>query len=112
LAVEKGGVMGDSWNVIGWFVIICGCLAAAVVVGTIVKVYVQEWLTDVKRKRAHAGKLKCESEEKCGKLAIRITPRGYFCEDHWEANSKKYTFSGYVTWAHPLNYTITSERQR
>lgn len=102
--------MGDSWNIVGWGLIVLACLAAAVVVVVIFWAYAKQWLIDIKRKRAHAGKVKCESHEGCDKLARWITPTGYACDEHEGYMSKKYISVGSVQWAHRLNYTLTSER--
>jgi hypothetical protein len=63
--------------------------------------------TDRKRLRAHEGKVKCEEQkEQCDKIAVMLTHNGYFCDEHWEANSKYMVKGGYVTWSHQLQHSI------
>lgn len=64
--------------------------------------------TDRKRQRAHDGKVSCEEDtEKCDKIATVLTHNGYFCNDHWEQNSKYWVESGgWVTWHHVLYHAI------
>lgn len=66
----------------------------------------QQMMTDRKRKRAHAGKVKCEDPD-CDDIAIMLTPNGYFCDWHWEPMSKRVIEGGgYVTWNHNLYHAI------
>ena len=64
--------------------------------------------TDRKRRRAHDGKLTCEETSyPCSKIAVRLTPNGYFCEDHWEARSKRMLEGGgHVRWSHILYHSV------
>ena len=74
----------------------------------------QKWwdqkMTDRKRKRAHEGKVKCESVEEglpCPDLAVRLTPNGYFCEWHWEPMSVRVRDNGArEEWSHVLYYSV------
>jgi len=76
------------------------------------------------RKRADKGKVKCYYREKiplaedsngkarvvfetpqCKNKAGWVTPRGYFCEEHWEINARLLLADGSqsrVRWAHQL----------
>lgn len=98
--------MGDSWNIIGWaFIVVC-VIAALIFGGLITKIYTDQWRTNRKRRRAEAGKLKCEAEG-CENIATYTTPNGYFCDDDEGANSKKHSSLGSWQWAHKLPHTLT-----
>lgn len=63
--------------------------------------------TNRKRQRAHAGKVGCDEEkEACDRTATYLTHNGYFCNEHWEQNSKYMVNGGYVTWHHKLDHAI------
>lgn len=70
----------------------------------------KKWIEQKKanrlRLRAHSGKVLCE-DGSCNSVATRITPNGYFCNDHWGENvKKKLKGGGSVAWDYPLNHTI------
>lgn len=102
--------MGDSWNIIGWIVLVLAGLAVVAVAWIIFRAYIDQWRVNWRRRRADGGKLKCQSEA-CSKTSRYVTPNGYFCEDHEGENSKKKVLTGSVMYAHPLAYTITSTRR-
>lgn len=65
------------------------------------------------RKLADKGKIKCRhpsyggdgTYKLCKNKAGWVTPNGYFCDDHWEINSRRKTADGSrgrVRWAHKL----------
>lgn len=63
--------------------------------------------TDRKRQRAHDGKVGCEeTTEACNRTATVLTHNGYFCDEHWEQNSKYMVNGGYVTWHHDLYHVM------
>lgn len=86
-------------------------LAIALLFGGMIKSpKFQKWFkqkkTDRERKRAHAGKLKCQDKD-CEAVAVMVTPSGYFCGWHWEPMSKKrLNGGGYVVWNQPLKHSI------
>lgn len=60
-----------------------------------------------KRKRADKGKVKCYHCHAGGVLRCKnkagwVTPRGYFCDEHWEINSKRNSAHGKIRWANKL----------
>ena len=64
-----------------------------------------------RRKRADKGKVKCYHSEveggsgktiKCKNKAGWVTPRGYFCDEHWEINSKRDSDYGRIRWSNQL----------
>lgn len=119
----------DPWLLIGWaIIVIFASFLAAFGLGFFKKL-MSQYLTDRKRRRAHAGKVGCEGSDveriygdernrvlidkithPCKKLATRVTPNGYFCEDHYLENSRRVVsrgnFFGQVGYAHKLNYTL------
>jgi hypothetical protein len=97
--------MGDPWTIIGWTIIVGGVLAAVAWFVLVGKAHLDQALSNRERRRADAGKVKCY-EEKCTKISTRVTPNGYYCDDHFGANSKKHTEFGSWSWAHKLNHTL------
>lgn len=88
-----------------------GILLLVLILFVIFSKRILEWWnqkqTDRKRKRAHAGKVQCEeTTEPCDRAATTITHNGYFCEIHWEPNSKYHVNGGWVTWHHQLAHTM------
>lgn len=80
-------------------------------VGVCISPLFQRWLdqklTDRKRKRAHAGKVTCEDHEECNSIATWITPNGYFCDWHHEPQMIRYRPDGArEEWAHVLNHAV------
>ena len=63
------------------------------------------------RRRADKGKVKCYQieffvgsidDQRCKNKAGWVTPQGYFCDEHWEINSKRDTATGSIRWANEL----------
>lgn len=64
------------------------------------------------RNRADKGKVRCYNvetfvgsidEQRCKNKAGWVTPHGYFCDDHWEINSRR-DETGRVRWANKLSW--------
>lgn len=102
------------WDYVGWAVIWLGILSGMAVLLLALYVYlaveIKQRLTDRKRRRAHAGKIVCE-DSTCNRIAVRETPHGYYCSEHWEEKSVRRTRGGWVTWSHILNHALKG-RQR
>lgn len=97
----------DPVNILAWIVLAFIALALAIFLGMILKVYIDQKLSDRKRKRAHAGKVRCEErEEPCQQIAVRVTPNGYFCGEHWQQNSQRAGAYATVSWGHVLNHAM------
>lgn len=77
-------------------------IALAVLVYEVGKDYRADWHL----RRAHKGKVKCEwrqwrqGDKRCSEIAVRQTPQGVFCEDHWHRRSG----FGAVSYAHMLDH--------
>lgn len=96
----------DSYVNILVLILVVGILTASIVVSPRFRKWYDQQTTDRRRKRAHAGKVMCESPD-CGKTATRSTPNGYFCEWDYEPMTKQVVGDrSYVTWSHPLQYTM------
>lgn len=86
--------------VIGFFIVLIGLYFGF-------KSYLKQAQTNLRRSRAHAGKVRCEDEkEDCNSIATRVTPNGYFCDIHWLENSRRLTSSALVSWSHILNHVL------
>lgn len=113
------------WAIIGWIIlaVIVICLAAFSL--GVVEGFAKQFYADWRRKRAHAGKVTCQGEDvekiygdernrirddkvthKCKKIATRVTPNGYFCDDHWEENSRRYGYYAGISYGHKLNHVV------
>lgn len=121
--------MDKPWAIIGWIVVaVIGACIAAFAFGMI-RVLVSQMFTDWRRKRAHAGKVTCEGEDverifgdernlvgsdkvvhKCNQIAVRVTPNGYFCDDHWMENSRKVGMYAGISYGHLLNHAMKERR--
>ena len=119
--------MNDPWFYIGWGVIIVVVTCVVWFFFGFFKAIFAQLRADAKRRKAHAGKLKCEGGEwvriygdernqvlsdkkyiKCPFIATRVTPNGYYCEEHWLENSRKTGGLGaaVISWGHKLNHTV------
>lgn len=97
----------DSVQILAWIIIGFIVLVIATFVGMVLKTIIGQWLSDWKRKRAHAGKVKCEeAHEPCQQVAVRVTPNGYFCGEHWQQNSQRSGAYASVSWGHVLNHAM------
>lgn len=98
----------NPWDIIGWVVI----FIALVIVGSYVWFFASKWghqqMTNYRRRRAHAGKVKCDAAY-CEKTSVRETPLGYYCSDHWLENVKRPTYRGGVSWSHILNHAMKGD---
>lgn len=122
MAGQKRDLMDTPWAIIGWIVLACIILFSGIMFTSIAKVFVSQWLTDWRRKRAHAGKVPCEGYDtelvidglrkkiECEKIATRVTPNGYFCEDHWSENSRKIGMYAGISYGHLLNHAMKERR--
>lgn len=79
--------MTDPWTILGWLLVGLVLTPVALFVARFVAAVVQDARKARKHRRANAGKLRCEEPE-CKRIAVRRTPRGYYCEDHWPPKSR------------------------
>ena len=91
--------MTEPWLLIGWVFVFIMIAIVGSWIYVVFKKIIGQLLTNRKRNRAHAGKLTCEVSG-CSKIAGRVTPNGYYCEDHWGANAR----SDRASWGYRLNH--------
>lgn len=102
----------DSWNIIGWALIILSVVLALVWFVGVLRRAIPQWRATRKHRRAHAGKVQCESREgdKCQRVAIKVTPHGYFCSEHWLQNVRVKTLYGGYSWSHDLEHAVKGRK--
>lgn len=96
----------DPWKLVGWIVAIFLILALAPLVGRLFYGFLialpAAIISDARaarlRSRADAGKVRCQHSGynhttkvrlPCKATAVRRTPNGYYCNDHWNTHSRK-----------------------
>lgn len=74
------------------------------------------YLSQITRRRAHEGRLKCQSKrlgikrEPCSEIATRVTAVGYFCDDHFAENRRTLGALYSINWAHRLDWVRFGKR--
>lgn len=92
----------SPWDVLGWLLVFPVFLVGMLVLGYVIRIVIalgEFTAGEVKiyrknrlRKRANAGKVRCQLGD-CPNTATRRTPRGYFCETHYSHRNGSFGLS-------------------